>query len=230
MRRLTEKLISKIKRTEYNLDEGITSMQLISVLSERFWMAVRGLLRKPFLGKSGWILFIGRHVKMKCSQNIRIGNGSTISSYCYINGMCRGGVNIGNSFSLRRNSTIECTGIIKELGEGIIVGDGVGISQGAFISVRGNVRIGNDVIIGPNFTLIAENHTWLDIDTPIRKQGTKRKGITIGDNVWIGANVTVLDGVTIGTGAIIAAGAVVDNNVDDFSIVGGIPARLIKMR
>jgi len=230
MKKLTEKLIYMIKGTEYHLDEGITFMQLLSLLSERFWMAVRGMLKRTFLGKSGKILFIGSHVKMKCCRNIQIGNGSTIAPYCYINAMSRGGVKLGKSFSLGRNSTIECTGIISELGEGLVIGDSVGISQGAFISIRGNVKIGNDVIIGPNFTLVAENHKWQDKEKPIRKQGVTRKGITIGDNVWIGANVTVLDGVNIGTDAIIAAGAVVINDVDNFAIVGGVPAKLIKMR
>jgi len=230
MRKLTEKFISKIKGTEYHLDEGITNMQLMIVLSERFWMVARGFVRKLFLGKSGKILFIGRHVKMKCCKNIRIGNGSTISPYCYINAMSRGGVWLGNSFSLGRSSTIECTGIISELGEGLIVGDRTGISQGAFISVRANVKIGNDVIIGPNFTLISENHNTSDRNMVISEQGTTRKGIIINDNVWIGANVTILDGVTICTGAIIAAGAVVNKNVDAYSIVGGIPAKIIKMQ
>lgn len=56
------------------------------------------------------------------------------------------------------------------------------------------------------------------------------KPIIIGHDVWIGAKVIVMDGVTIGTGAIIAAGAVVTKDVDPYSIVGGIPAKIIKMR
>nr|WP_141412120.1 DapH/DapD/GlmU-related protein [Alistipes communis] len=52
----------------------------------------------------------------------------------------------------------------------------------------------------------------------------------IGDDVWIGTRVIILPGVKIGSGAVIAAGAVVSRNVPDFAIVGGIPARVIKMR
>ena len=230
MKKLAEKLIRRIKHVDYHLDANITTWQILCLLNERFWMAVRGLLNKPFLKRSGAVLFIGSHVKLKCRRKISLGTSCTISQYCYINAMCKSGVSSGDRFSLGRNCTIECTGVIKDIGDGIQIGNGVGISQNAFISVRGTVNIGNDVIIGPNFTLISENHNSMALNVPIRSQGTSRIGIAINDNVWIGANVTILDGVTIGEGAIVAAGAVVNKDVEAFSVVGGVPAKLIKMR
>jgi acetyltransferase-like isoleucine patch superfamily enzyme len=65
---------------------------------------------------------------------------------------------------------------------------------------------------------------------PIRHQGVSRKGIKIGKNCWIGSKVTVLDGVTIGTGSIIAAGSVVTKSFPENSIIGGVPAKLLKTR
>ncbi len=62
----------------------------------------------------------------------------------------------------------------------------------------------------------------------IRLQGTTRQGIRIGKNCWIGAKVTILDGVSIGDHCVIAAGAVVTKNIPPHSVIGGVPARIIK--
>ena len=230
MKRIVEKLISKIKGTEYKLGDDVTLSDITITLVQRAFMVLRGIICGLFFKKSGKLLFVGKRVKILCKRNISIGNASTIHDNCYINAMSRGGVLIGNKFTLGRGSTIECTGVIKTPGEFLRIGNNVGISQGAFISVRGPVVIGDDTIIGPNCTIIAENHVFNDIETPIRKQGVERKGIEIGKNCWLGANVTVLDGVHIGDGAIVAAGAVVNKNVNPNEIVGGIPAKLIKVR
>jgi acetyltransferase-like isoleucine patch superfamily enzyme len=64
----------------------------------------------------------------------------------------------------------------------------------------------------------------------MKEQGVTRSFIKIGDDVWLGAGSTVLAGVTVGRGAIIAAGAVVTKDVPSFSIVGGVPAKIIKSR
>ncbi len=230
MKKTVEKVISKIKGTDYRMDEGMTTGQMIGVVWQRFVMAFRGLLKKPFLKKSGKLLFIGKRVTVTCGKKVSLGNGATLNDGCAIRAMSRGGITAGKAFSLGQNSIIECTGVLSELGESLTVGNNVGISPGAFISVRGSVVIGDDTIIGPGATIISENHNFADFAVPIRKQGVTRKGITIGNNVWLGANVTVLDGVTIGDGAIVAAGAVVNKDVEAGAVVGGVPAKLIKKR
>ena len=88
------------------------------------------------------------------------------------------------------------------------------------------VHIGNHVMIGPNVGLYTVNH-------PMTAQGrrqylAKATPITIGNDVWIGGNVTILPGVTIGNNVVIAAGAVVTKAVPDNSLVGGVPAKVIK--
>ena len=135
-----------------------------------------------------------------------------------------------NNVSFGRNCQIECTGVLRELGESLVIEDGVGIAANAFIAVRGNVRIGKNCIFGPNVRIHSENHNFDDKNIPIRLQGATRKGVTIGEDCWIGSGVTILDGVNIGRGCIIAAGAVVNKDVEDYSIVGGVPAKLIKYR
>jgi acetyltransferase-like isoleucine patch superfamily enzyme len=78
--------------------------------------------------------------------------------------------------------------------------------------------------------IIPANHIYENVDIPIRLQGLDKKGVIIEDNVWIGAGVKILDGVTIEKNSIIAAGAVVNKKVIMNSIVGGVPAKLIKIR
>ena len=93
-----------------------------------------------------------------------------------------------------------------------------------------NVNLGNNCLIGPNVVLAGENHVFDNKFTIIQSQGICSIGIVIKDNVWIGANATILDGVTIGKGSVIAAGAVVNKNVAPYSVVGGVPAKLLKKR
>ena len=76
----------------------------------------------------------------------------------------------------------------------------------------------------------SENHNYSQNSLPIRLQGVNRKGIKIGNDCWIGAKVTILDGAEIGNGCIIAAGAIVKGKFPPESIIGGIPARVIRSR
>lgn len=116
-------------------------------------------------------------------------------------------------------------------------GGSVQIGPNTFIQARcqlmgykGQIRIGRDVQLASNVLIYSYNHGTA-LGTPIREQPLEtRGGVTIGDDVWLGANVVVLDGVTIGDGAVVAAGAVVTRDVPPGAIVGGVPARLIRMR
>ena len=147
-----------------------------------------------------------------------------------IDALSKGGIEFGDGFSIGRNSIIECTGVIRELGEKLTIGKNVGIAANAFISMRGPVTIGDNTIFGPNVAIHAENHNFDSLDVPIRLQGATRKGIIIGKDCWIGSGVKILDGVTIGDGCVIAAGAVVNKDIPAFSIAGGVPAKVIKSR
>lgn len=95
---------------------------------------------------------------------------------------------------------------------------------------HGGLKIGDGVRIGAGVVIIPSNHVFENTEIPIFRQGNVGKGICIDDDVWIGANCTILDGVNIGQGAVIAAGATVNKDVEPYSVVGGVPARLIKRR
>lgn len=109
------------------------------------------------------------------------------------------------------------------------IGDNSGI--GEYSEIYGDVRIGNDVMMGTNCIIYTRNHAFDRTDIPMCKQGFSTvKPVIVEDDVWIGGRVTILPGVTIGTGSILAAGAVVTKSTPPYSIVGGNPAKVIKYR
>lgn len=114
-------------------------------------------------------------------------------------------------------------------GKGISIGDNSGI--GVNCSVRGPLIMGTDIMMGPDVIILTSNHNFSALKTPMRNQGYQpKKQVCIGDDVWIGTRVIILPGINIGRGAIIGAGAVVTKDVPDYAIVGGNPAKILRMR
>ena len=228
--RLINKVISKIKKEPYKIDDEIKYSTLLTIIRDKVFMILRGIRHKILLRESKGILFVGKKVKIREHKKIKLKGSATIEDGCFINALSKGGITIGNNFSLGRNSIIECTGVIRELGEELIIGENVGIAANAFIAMRGTITIGDNTIFGPGVSIHAENHNFSDLNKPIRKQGATRKGVTIGKDCWIGSKAVILDGVNIGNHVIVAAGAVVTKDVPDYAIVGGVPAKIIKQR
>tara|TARA_B100001248_G_scaffold246485_1_gene217110 strand:- start:594 stop:1193 length:600 start_codon:yes stop_codon:yes gene_type:complete len=114
----------------------------------------------------------------------------------------------------------------------IKIGVNASFNSNVMINARGKgeISIGNNVLIGPNVVLRSSNHSFDSTEIPVLDQGMTKGEIIIHDDVWIGSNAVILPNCEIGKGAIIAAGAVVTSNVGSYSIVGGVPAKLIKMR
>lgn len=97
------------------------------------------------------------------------------------------------------------------------------INSGCKFQDQGGIYIGDNVLIGHNVVMATINHDLNPYD-----RHNIYKPILIQDRVWIGSNVVVTQGVTIGEGAVIAAGAVVTKDVEPFTVVGGVPAQIIK--
>ena len=111
----------------------------------------------------------------------------------------------------------------------ITLGDHSGI--GANSRIQKGVRIGANVMMGPECYIYTVNHRIDRTDIPMIQQGfTEIAPVVIEDDVWIGARVTILRGVHVGQGAVIGAGAVVTKDVPAWAIVGGNPAKVIGMR
>lgn len=111
-----------------------------------------------------------------------------------------------------------------DCGKNIHVGKGVFINMGCKFQDQGGIYIGDGSLIGHNVVLATLNHAM----SPKDRGSMVPAPIHIGRNVWIGANATVLPGVTIGDGAVVAAGAVVTKDVPENTVVGGVPAKVIR--
>lgn len=114
--------------------------------------------------------------------------------------------------------------------KGLIVGNNVSISSYVIITTAGTVTIGNNVLIGYSAKILSANHKIPEDHGIIFGAGHDVAPVVIEDEVWIGSNAVILPGIRIGRGAVVAAGAVVTKNVNPYSIVGGIPAKLIRYR
>ncbi len=121
--------------------------------------------------------------------------------------------------------------IIKTYKNPVIIEEYSQINPFCVIYGGSGVYIGKNVMIAPHCMIAAGNHDFKQIDTPMRFAGSISKGpIRIEDNVWIGANSTICDGVTIGRDAVVAANSVIRTDVEPYSIVSGVPARVIGNR
>ena len=129
-------------------------------------------------------------------------------------------------FWLGRHSVIESFCCINNAVGDVIIGDCTRI--GIHNTIIGPVCVGNHVNLAQGITVTALNHNYEDATKRIDEQGISTKPVVIGDDVWIGANAVILPGVTIGSHCVIAAGAVVTKDVPDHTLVGGVPAKVIK--
>lgn len=119
----------------------------------------------------------------------------------------------------------------------IKVGDNVNLGVRPTLSAtRAKITIGNNVFFGPEVSIQAGNHRtdvigrFMGAITEEEKRPEDDQGVTIEDDVWVGTRAIILDGVTIRRGSVVGAGAVVTRDVPPYTVVGGVPARVLKLR
>lgn len=112
--------------------------------------------------------------------------------------------------------------------EHISFGDNVSVHPLCYIEGVGELSIGDNVSIAHNSSIMTTNHGWSDTSKPIKYNEQTNSKVIINSDVWVGCGCRILSGVEVGSRSIIAAGAVVVKNIEPNSIVGGIPAKVIK--
>lgn len=132
--------------------------------------------------------------------------------------------------SVARDCRIRKHVVVSPSGGHIEIGANSLLNVSVTLLGQGSITLGEDVLVGPQTTIVAANHTFDDPDTRIVHQEITGEGIEIRDDVWIGSNTTVLDGVTIGEGAVVAAGSVVTESIPPYTVVAGAPAEEVGTR
>lgn len=176
-----------------------------------------------------------------CGKGVKLGNGIEIVGVA-------SRIHLGNNVQIGDGARLVCSDEASEIiiGDGTVIqarailetGAGGSIHLGSMNSVNpycvlyghGGLITGDFVRIAAHTVIIPANHIFANPDVPITRQGLSKKGIRIGRDVWIASGCSILDGIEVGDGCVIAAGAVVNRSVAPFSVIGGVPAKVIKMR
>ncbi len=228
MKVILEKII-QLRNPNFNLHKDINTVILISFAWQTFWSLVRGF-SLLFYFKNPKMAMFGRAVTFFNTPKIHFGKYLKLGNHVHLSALATDGIYIGDNVGIGAYSRLVVSTSLDHPGTFIKIGDHVGIGEFAYLGGAGGLQIGDECIIGQYFSCHPENHISDDLNKSIRHQGVKRNGIKIGKNCWIGSKVTILDGVEIGDGCIIAAGAVVNSSFPNNSVIGGVPARLLKQR
>lgn len=201
-------------------------ISLCSNLPGALGLLLRKVLYPLLLGSCGHNVNFGRGITLRHPHKIYIGNNVAVDDNCTLDakGQNNQGITIGDRVFLGRNTIIAC----KD-GD-ILLADGANISYQCTVFSASTVRIGKDTLLAAYCYLVGGNHQFDNLDLAIVHQERTSEGIEIGAKCWIGAGARILDGVTMGNAAIVGANAVVSRDVPARTIVGGVPAVVLRDR
>ena len=228
MKAIIQKII-QFRNPDFKFDEALNTRALFQFIWIQVWSIIRGLKVLLFL-KNPKGMLLGKGVTFFNISKIHYGKFLRLGNQVYVSALSKNGIQFGDNVSIGAFSRVIVSTSLNEIGDKISIGNNVGIGEFAYLGGAGSLEIGDECIIGQYLSCHPENHNYQDTTISIRHQGVTRKGIKIGRNCWIGSKVTILDGVEIGNGSIIAAGSVVTKSFPENSIIGGVPAKLLKTR
>lgn len=189
-------------------------------------IGIRGVLYRLILQMNGQAA-IENGVRLRFANNIRLGHGVYLDQHTYLHA-CPGGITLGDETIVMHGAVLHVYNFRDLPQSGITIGKNSLIGEYSVIRGQGGVTIGDRVYTSPFTQIIAVNHVFDDPQRPFTEQGITAQGIIIEDDVWLGAGAVITDGVRVGQGAVVAAGAVVTKDVPPHTVVGGVPARVLK--
>ena len=185
-------------------------MRAHRMLSLEYARLILGLLRRKYLTRYGRRLETDGLAFLAPDVVVQIGREAR--------------VRLGRWTWIGHGTKIRCHEGLVEIGAKTVMG------QECTISAYQRVSIGRECVIADRVMLIDFDHSVAEADRPIRLQGIYKRDVRVGNNVWIGYGACILRGVTVGDNSVIGTGAVVTRDVPPNTVVGGIPARVIRMR
>ncbi len=189
-------------------------------------IAIRGILYRLIMKMDG-MAAIESGVRLRFASNIKLGHGVYLDQGAYLHATPNG-IEIGDETIVMHGAILHVYNFRHMPHSGIKIGKNSLVGEYSVIRGQGGVTIGDRVYTSPFTQIIAVNHVFDDPKRPFVEQGITAEGIVIEDDVWLGAGAVITDGVRVGRGAVVAAGAVVTKDVPPHTVVGGVPARILK--
>ena len=189
-------------------------------------VGIRGLFYRLIMKMDG-LAAIECRVRIRFADHIKLEHGVYIDENVYLHA-CPQGIEIGANTIVMHGAVLHVYNFRDLPHSRIKIGKDSLIGEYSVIRGQGGVQIGDRVYTSPFTQIIAVNHVFDNPNRPFVEQGITAEGIVIEDDVWLGAGAVITDGVRVGKGAVVAAGAVVTKDVPPHTVVGGVPAKLIK--
>jgi len=173
------------------------------------------------------VVAIEPNVRLRFAEHIRLARGVYLDEGVYLHATPHG-IEIGENTFVMHHAELHVYNFRNLPKAGIKIGKNCLISEFNVLRGQGGITIGDNVYTAPLVQMAAINHVYADPNAAIIQQGITAQGIVIEDDAWIGAGAIILDGVRVGKGAVVAAGAVVTQDVPPHTIVGGVPAKVLR--
>ena len=209
----------------YVLEQGLQT--LFGWIPTIVGIGLRALAYRLMLPRMGTAA-IESQVRLRFARRIHLGDGVYLDQGSYLHA-CPEGIWIGSGTLVMHGAVLHVYNFRGLPHAGIRIGRDALVGEYTVIRGQGGVTLGDRVYTSPHVQILAVNHVFDDPKRPFVEQGITARGIVVEDDVWIGAGAIITDGVRIGRGAVVAAGAVVTHDVAPHTVVGGTPARVIRV-
>ncbi len=208
----------------YALEQAVQS--LFGFVPTLIGIGLRAVFYRLIMRMDG-LVAIEPNVRIRFADHVHLARGVYLDEGVYLHATPNG-IDVGENTFVMNHAELHVYNFRSLPHAGIKIGKDCLIGEFNVLRGQGGITIGNKVYTAPVVQILAVDHVYADPHRPSIDQGITVRGITIEDNAWIGAGSIILDGVCVGQGAVVAAGAVVTENVPPHTMVGGVPARVIK--